>query len=173
MAKCQNPTSTFSLRCYGVTQDHESKEYMLILKYAEKGDLRDYLRDQFPELTWTRKLRMLRSLSQNLFSIHSSGFTHLDLHPGNVLVMSEIETVISDFGLARHTDDSVHSKVYGVMPYVAPEILTEQQYSRAADVYSFSMLMREICSGKPPLSQEHHGPLLSVRKSKTTYQNAI
>ena len=119
---------------------------MLVFQYAEKGDLRQYLRDHFTELTWKRRLIMLSSLAKNLSAIHNAGFTHYDLHPGNVLIMSAIQTVISDFGLARYINDSLDSTVYGVMPYVAPEILQQKSYTQAADIYSFSMLMSEICS---------------------------
>ena len=76
---------------------------------------------------------MLNSLAKNLLDIHDAGFTHYDLHPGNVLIINEIETVISDFRLARHVNDTLNSKVYGVMPYVAAEILMQQSYSEAAD----------------------------------------
>jgi len=136
---------------------------MLVFEYAEKGDLRHYLRDHFAELTWRRRLIILNSLAKNLSSIHHAGFTHHDLHAGNVLIISAIQTVISDFGLARHIDDPLESKVYGVMPYVAPEILQQQTYSNAADIYSFSMLMWEISSGRAPLSEEDHTAQLSLR----------
>src|SRR6266487_387774 len=126
--------SAFSLRCYGVTQDQDTKEYMLVLQYAENGDLRHYLRDHFTEITWKRRLIMLNSLAMNLSAIHNAGFTHYDLHPGNVLIISEIELVISDFGLARYIGDLSNSKVYGVLPYLAPEILEEQSFLSAADI---------------------------------------
>src|SRR5205823_8208372 len=118
-----------------------NKKYMLVLQYAENGDLRRYLRDNFTQLTWKRRLMILNSLAKNLSAIHDAGFTHYDLHPGNVLIINEIETVISDFGLARHVDDTLNQKVYGEMPFVAPEILKQQLYSPGADIYSFSMLM--------------------------------
>src|SRR6185369_9973015 len=41
--------------------------------------------------------------------------------------------------------------------------LKQQSYSEAADIYSFSMLMWEICSGKPPLSEEDHVVHLSMK----------
>src|SRR5579883_1808822 len=107
---------------------------MLVLEYAENGDLRDYLQTHFTEITWQRRLIMLNSLAKNLLNIHNAGFTHYDLHPGNVLIISEIEIVISDFGLARHTDNCLKTEIYGVMPYVAPEILKRQSYSEAADI---------------------------------------
>ena len=134
---------------------------MLVLQYAPNGDLRHYLRDHFTEITWKRRLFMLNSLANNISAIHNAGFTHYDLHPGNVLIISEIEPVISDFGLARHRSDALDSKVYGVMPYVAPEVLKQQLYSEAADIYAFSMLMWEICSGKRPFSKEDHDAILS------------
>src|SRR2546421_642765 len=111
---------------------------MLVLQYAPKGDLRQYLQEHFAQLSWQRRLMVLNSLAKNLAAIHHAGFTHHDLHPGNVLIVSEIETVITDFSLERHVLDSLNSKVYGVLPYLAPEILKHQLYSEAADVYSFS-----------------------------------
>jgi len=72
---------------------------MLVLQYAENGDLRHYWQHHFVEITWTRRLIMLNSLAKNLLDIHNAGFTHYDLHPGNVLIISEIQPVISDFGL--------------------------------------------------------------------------
>src|SRR4051794_27717903 len=103
---------------------------------------------------------MLNSLAKNLLTIHDAGFIHRDLHPGNVLILSEIKTIISDFGLAKLIHDSSNSEVIGVMPYLAPEVLEEQPYRKAADIYAFSMLMWEICYGRPPLSQEDHSLIL-------------
>src|SRR5579863_6962782 len=161
MCKCHDPSSTlFSLRCYGITQDPQSKEYMLVLRYAEQGDLRHYLRHHFAEITWIRRLMMLNSLAKNLLAIHNAGFTHRDLHTGNVLIINDIETIISDFGLAR---DSGGSELVGVIPYIAPERFQGQAYTQAMDIYSFSMLMWEICSGKRPLSEQVHDASLVSR----------
>src|SRR5437763_16445648 len=114
---------------------------MLVFEYAEKGDLQHYLREHFAQLTWKKRLIMLNSLAKNLWAIHNAGFTHYDLHPGNVLIMSEIKTVICDFGLARHLDDSLNSKVYGIVPYISPAIMTRQIYNRTAYIYSFRIVM--------------------------------
>src|SRR5581483_11531433 len=73
---------------------------------------------------------------------------------------NDIETIISDFGLAR---DSGGSELVGVIPYVAPERFQGQACTQAADIYSFSMLMWEICSGKCPLSGEVHDASLISR----------
>src|SRR5579883_3679544 len=157
MEKCHDPSSTlFSLRCYGITQDPQSKEYMLVLRYAEQGDLRHYLQHHFAEITWIRRLMMLNSLAKNLLVVYNAGFTHRDLHTGNILIVNDIETIISDFGLARDIDGPSNVELVGVIPYIAPERFRGQACTPTSDIYSFSMLMWEISSGKPPLFEEDH-----------------
>jgi len=51
------------IRCYGVTQDPVTKEYMLIMDYADGGNLHDYLQKKFVDITWIRKLYTLQEIS--------------------------------------------------------------------------------------------------------------
>ena len=63
-------------------------------------------------------------------------------------VIEPIEPVISDFGLCCPTDqNSVDKTLYGVLPFVAPEILRGEEFTKAADIYGFGMLMSEVISG--------------------------
>jgi len=50
------------IRCYGVTQDPVTKEYMLIMDYADGGNLHDYLQKNFINITWKMKLNILREI---------------------------------------------------------------------------------------------------------------
>src|SRR5947207_3312111 len=59
------------LRCYGITQNKETKKYMLVMKYANEGDLRRYLKRNNSKLTWEQKLRMLKDIALGLEEIHS------------------------------------------------------------------------------------------------------
>jgi len=136
---------------------------MLVLEYARGGDMRNYLRRSFIQLTWQGKLNALRTISGNLSLIHEAGFIHTDLHPRNILVCDDFK--IGDFGLARlfaHcSSPSDAPRIYGVMPYIAPEILQEKPYTPAADIYSFAMIMWEFASGKPPFAKETHDQYLA------------
>ncbi|RIA94005.1 kinase-like domain-containing protein [Glomus cerebriforme] len=57
-------------------------------------------------------------------------------------------------GLCKSADynplENTEKKVYGVLPYTAPEILRGQNYTKAADIYSFGIIMYEVISGLPP-----------------------
>ena len=51
------------VKCYGITQDPETKEFMLIMKYANGGNLHNYLQKYFRNITWKHKLYILRDIS--------------------------------------------------------------------------------------------------------------
>src|SRR5687767_1139545 len=52
--------------------------------------------------------------------------------------------------------------IYGVLPFVAPEVLRGNPYTSASDIYSFSMIMWEFTSGIPPFNDRAHDHLLSL-----------
>ncbi|RIA86791.1 kinase-like domain-containing protein, partial [Glomus cerebriforme] len=53
--------------------------------------------------------------------------------------------MISDLGLCRPVNQpNVNNDVYGVLPYIAPEVLRGKPYTKAADIYSFGIIMWEM-----------------------------
>ncbi|RIB03097.1 kinase-like domain-containing protein [Gigaspora rosea] len=67
----------------------------------------------------------------------------------NVGKKSRVEPKIIDFGLSKNKDDPKIMK-YGVPSYVAPEVLSEEPYTRKSDIYSLGVIMTEVSTGKPP-----------------------
>ncbi|CAI2187482.1 1279_t:CDS:1, partial [Funneliformis geosporum] len=63
---------------------------------------------------------------------------------------------------------SKENDIYGVLPFIAPEILRGQPYSLASDIYSFSMIMCELLVGSTPFNNEAHDfqLALSICKGK-------
>src|SRR5947209_1539846 len=115
------------IRCYGVTQEPITQNYALVLPFMENGSLRSYLNQNFNSITWNKKLDIIESISAGLYAIHDENFMHKDLHLGNVLQSEYILTLISDFGFCKPADENSSNSnsrnTYGVMPYMAPEIL--------------------------------------------------
>ncbi|PKC13721.1 kinase-like protein [Rhizophagus irregularis] len=73
---------------------------------------------------------------------------HGDIHSGNIL-LDYADSYISDFGLSRPVKKIVNSnEIYGVIPYMAPEVLRGKPYTKAADIYSLELLY--ICKGLIP-----------------------
>ncbi|RIB23957.1 kinase-like domain-containing protein, partial [Gigaspora rosea] len=77
---------------------------------------------------------------------------HRDLHSGNILQDSLNGARIADFGLLVTTSRSSNigpNLVCGILPYIPPEVLNNQTYTTASDIYSFGIIMWEILFGIP------------------------
>ncbi|RIA95718.1 kinase-like domain-containing protein [Glomus cerebriforme] len=154
------------IRLYGITQNPDTKNYMMVLDYAKNGSLRNYLDKSYNELSWKNKIYDLYWIAYGLDEIHRIGLIHRDLHIGNILRMS-YETYITDMGLCKPADynalENTKKSVYGVLPYIAPEILRGQNYTKAADIYSFGIIMYETISGLPPYHDVSHDKNLAIK----------
>ncbi|RIA93769.1 hypothetical protein C1645_761624, partial [Glomus cerebriforme] len=70
---------------YGITQDPDTKNYMMVLDYAQNGSLRNYLDKNYNELNWNTKILDLHWIAYGLNKIHENNLIHRDLHIGNIL----------------------------------------------------------------------------------------
>ena len=89
---------------------------------------------------------------------------------------------ISDMGLCGevgNTDGNTdETKIHGVMPYVAPEVLRGKLYTQAADISSFGMIMYFIATGNQPFANCAHDEFLAIsicdgNRPGKKYQNVI
>jgi len=129
---------------------------MAIIDYANKGNLRGNLTNLIKN-NWKQKLHMLHKIINGLNNIHKQGLIHCDFHDGNILNHNEDRVYISDLGLCRPIQSSLEKdSIYGVIPFMAPEVLRGKPYSSASDIYSFSMIMWEFTSGITPFIDRAH-----------------
>ncbi|GBB98984.1 hypothetical protein RclHR1_33890001 [Rhizophagus clarus] len=154
------------IKLYGITQDPETENYIMVLDYAGNGNLRNYLDTSYNELSWTNRLNYLHSIAYGLKNIHDKELIHRDLHIGNILRLKNV-TCITDMGLCKPADydasENTKNKTYGVLPYIAPEILQGQNYAKTADIYSFGIIMYELISGLPPYHDVSHDINLAIK----------
>src|SRR5687767_12908103 len=126
----------YIVKFYGIAQDPETKNYIMVLDYAEHGSLRNYLDKSYSNLDWKNKIDCLYYIARGVYDIHGHELIHRDLHIGNILMHRT--SLITDMGLCKPADyNTLKHNVYGVLPYIAPEILRGQNYTKAADIYSF------------------------------------
>jgi serine/threonine protein kinase len=147
--------------CYGISQDPVTKDYLMVMQYIPEGDLRKYLSDN--QVSFKDRLRQLYWVADGLSVIHRMGLVHRDFHSGNILnrkFNDDVVCFITDLGLCRSANEKDKDKVYGVLPYLAPEVLNRKPYTQASDVYSFGMIAYEILTGLPPYyDMPHNEPL--------------
>ena len=139
---------------------------MMVLQYCEYGDLRNYLAKE--PIGYRRKIKNLSEFAKGLLDVHNAGKVHKDLHSGNVLFTKEYTsndnfTGISDLGMCQPADKDKKEGIYGVLPYVAPEVLRGSQYTKEADIYSFGIIMNEFMSEEMPYNNASHDHVLTVK----------
>ncbi|CAI2164506.1 8272_t:CDS:10 [Funneliformis geosporum] len=106
-------------------------------------------------------LNPVHCIIDGLSEIHNSGYIHKDFHLGNIL--SGDGGYISDLGLCRPANEGNQKELYGVLPYVAPEVLRGKPYTQAADIYSFGICLYEIVQAIEPYPGFKHDLFLSFK----------
>ncbi|RGB36285.1 kinase-like domain-containing protein [Rhizophagus diaphanus] len=145
-----------------MTKDPDTKEFIMITQFAEKGNLRSFLSTHFNKTLWKDKLNLLFKLISDLEHLHNLGYFHKDFHSGNILQIDDW-SYISDFGLSGSSNEPKSDiKICGVLPYIAPEVLDREPYTVSSDIYSFGVIMAELSSGKPPFHERKHDHDLSL-----------
>ena len=113
----------------------------MILEFADKGNLRSILSNNFNNILWLEKIDLLRDASMNLQDLHNLGYFHKDFHSGNILC-DDYFPLISDFGLSGPSNkQKSDDKICGVLPYIAPEVLNGEAYTSSSDIYSVGVIM--------------------------------
>ncbi|CAB5388878.1 unnamed protein product [Rhizophagus irregularis] len=162
------------LRICGISQNPDTNNYIIVLEYANGGNLDNYNNNIIRNYNWVGKLSLLSDIVKGLKKIHENEIVHRDFHTGNILISfilnsydgsgnSSSNIYISDMGLCGEVSNIDKTKIYGVMPFVAPEVLRGKPYTQAADVYSFGMIMYYIATGRQPFANCAHDNVLALK----------
>src|SRR6266536_2021865 len=78
-----------------------------------------------------------------LMKIHEKNYIHHDLHSGNILSYDVHTSLVGDLGLCQQAIDGKDNpnKIFGVIPYLAPEVLSRKPHTKKSDIYSFGMII--------------------------------
>ncbi|KAJ0102738.1 hypothetical protein Patl1_04506 [Pistacia atlantica] len=144
----------------------EEGENILIYEYMPNKSLDSFLFDPRKKgvLDWTIRVRIIDGIAQGLLYLHQYSrlrIIHRDLKTSNILLDNDMNSKISDFGLARmFAGDEIQAntqRVVGTFGYMPPEYALQGLFSIKSDVYSFGVLLLEIVSSKKNTGFYHSG----------------
>ncbi|KAM0871921.1 hypothetical protein ACQ4PT_039058 [Festuca glaucescens] len=145
-------------------------ELLLVYDYMPNGSLDKYLYcdEQTLALNWAQRFRIIKDIASGLFYLHEKWekvVIHRDIKASNVLLDSEMNGRLGDFGLARLYDHGANlqtTHVVGTIGYLAPELVCTGKATPLTDVFAFGMFLLEVACGRRPVNSNPQGnqPLL-------------
>ncbi|KAJ9159233.1 hypothetical protein P3X46_024753 [Hevea brasiliensis] len=133
---------------------HEKGEFLLIYEFMPNGSLDSHLFKSENMLSWTVRYKIAIGLASALLYLHEEWeqcVVHRDIKSSNVMLDSNFNTKLGDFGLARLMDNELCLKTTGLagtIGYMAPEYISSGKASKGSDVFSFGVVALEIACGR-------------------------
>ncbi|XP_050147752.1 cysteine-rich receptor-like protein kinase 25 isoform X26 [Malus sylvestris] len=136
----------------------EGEETLLVYEYVPNKSLDYFLfeHEKREQLDWLSRTMIIGGIARGILYLHEDSrlrVIHRDLKASNILLDSNMNPKISDFGMARMfgVDDQTEGntkRIVGTYGYMAPEYAMEELYSVKSDVFSFGVLLLEIITGR-------------------------
>ncbi|KAF8409420.1 hypothetical protein HHK36_005496 [Tetracentron sinense] len=135
----------------------QGEERMLIYEYMPNKSLDYFIFDQTRStlLPWHKRFDIIMGIARGLLYLHQDSrlrIIHRDLKTSNILLDREMNSKISDFGIARifggDQSEARTKRVIGTYGYMSPEYAIDGKFSVKSDVFSFGTLVLEIVNGK-------------------------
>ncbi|MBC8352145.1 MAG: serine/threonine protein kinase [Planctomycetes bacterium] len=137
--------------------ESESELPFLVMQYVPGESLQGRIDREGP-LDVCEVLRIARQTASGLAAAHEQGLVHRDVKPSNILLEQGVErTLLTDFGLARASDDAslTHSgHVPGTPHYMSPEQARGNAIDQRSDLFSLGSVIYAMCTGRPPFRAE-------------------
>ncbi|KAK6135649.1 hypothetical protein DH2020_030614 [Rehmannia glutinosa] len=136
---------------------HERGELLLVYEFMPNGSLDSHLFKSKSILPWEARYKIAQGLASALLYLHEEWercVVHRDIKASNIMLDSNFNAKLGDFGLARlvdHEKGSQTTVLAGTMGYMAPECVVTGRASKESDVYSFGIVLLEIACGRRPI----------------------
>ncbi|KAM3714877.1 hypothetical protein ACJW30_01G368300 [Castanea mollissima] len=133
-------------------------DLLLVYEFMPNGSLDKYLFDE-PKaiLSWEQRFKIIKGVASGLLYLHEEWeqiVVRRDIKAGNVLLDSEFNGRLSDFGFAKLYElgsNPSTTKVVGTLGYLAPELTRIGKPTTSSDVFAFGALLLEVVCGRRPI----------------------
>ncbi|KAI9114782.1 hypothetical protein K1719_014480 [Acacia pycnantha] len=142
----------------------EGKNRLLVYEFMQRGSLENHLfRKGVQPISWAARIDIAAGVARGLAFLHTldTNVIYRDLKASNVLLDSDFNPKLSDFGLARDGPSGgnthVSTRVIGTQGYAAPEYVATGHLTPRSDVYSFGVVLLELLTGRRVVEAEKPG----------------
>ncbi|XAR51848.1 Non-specific serine/threonine protein kinase [Bertholletia excelsa] len=140
-------------------------EFFLVYELCPNGDLSEWLFGKEKILSWIQRLLIAIDSAKGLWFLHTypeGCIVHRDIKPTNILLGTNFEAKLSDFGLSKvlgFGESYVSSEVRGTFGYLDPEYQSNCQVNSSGDIYSFGIVLLQIISGNNVINMNLRKPM--------------
>ncbi|XP_078395677.1 serine/threonine-protein kinase PLK4 isoform X1 [Cetorhinus maximus] len=135
----------------------EDNNYVyLVLEMCHNGEMSRYLKNRKATFSEDEARHFMHHIVTGMLYLHSHGILHRDLTLSNLLLTSDMNIKIADFGLAAQLKmpNEKHFTMCGTPNYIAPEIATHSAHGLESDVWSLGCMFYTFLVGKPPFDTD-------------------
>ena len=143
-------------------------KHFLSMEFIKGEELSSLLR-RIGRLPSDKALQIARQICAGLAAAHDSGILHRDLKPSNVMIDSDGNARLTDFGIAGLAEEIRDDEVSAGTPaYMAPEQLDGKPPTIRSDIYSLGLVLYELFTGKRAFDASTLDELIKLRRSDST-----
>ena len=127
----------------------------IVMELIDGISLKQYM-EKKGVLNWKETLHFAMQIAKGLEHAHSRGIVHRDIKPHNVMVLKNGSVKVMDFGIARvmSKSNTLTKEALGSVHYISPEQAKGGHTDNRSDIYSLSVVMYEMMTGRPPYDGE-------------------
>ncbi|RHZ86645.1 hypothetical protein Glove_48g84 [Diversispora epigaea] len=129
-------------RFFGISKNPSTQNYIIVMESCDYT-IHSFLSNNFNnflKFEWDSKIDVTFQIVESLCVLHENNLVHCDLHSGNILMKS----------------------FYGSIPYIPPEVLRGNEFTKEGDIYSLGGIMYEMATGNQPFADQAHDTYLMI-----------
>ncbi|MBS7345719.1 MAG: Stk1 family PASTA domain-containing Ser/Thr kinase [Caryophanon sp.] len=139
---------------YDVGQDEDI--HYIVMEYVEGQTLKEYIQQRSP-IPVQRAVDIMLSLTNAISHAHDNHLIHRDIKPQNVLMTTDGEVKVTDFGIAVTLNATAYTQtnsVLGTVHYLSPEQARGGMATKKSDIYALGVVLYELLTGELPFYGE-------------------